>query len=282
MQPRASGGASGAGGMTYRGFPLVPNKSVAPDPLDSDEGEDVSEPPAPPEFTTPLNAKAQVIICVSTGNPQCKSHTAVQSTNEYVLRNFARIYVAQNKARLNADEGLLHMRLANPIAQDISRDGIDFAEISSDGMCKVDVPLFVVFRPCRLITDLWEMVHPLKDNYKCVYIPGYRTQFQLHSGDIVMMFRKPAGRSADDMIEACAYVCYCIDRELPPLDHLMFLIHSQQAVNSAKAFLGCYRFRLNYPYSTAENDLIMSNYHAYRGSIPPPVITPQKPMPLYP
>ena len=277
----SGGGATNRGGATYKGLPFVPKKRVAPDPLDSDEGEDAPEPPAPPEFTTPLNAKARVIICVSTGDSQCKSHTAVQGTNEYVLRDFTRIYAAQNKARLNANEGLLHMKLVSPIDRDMSRESMDFAEISGDGMCTVHVALFVVLRPRRLIIDLWEMVHPQKDIYQCVYIPGYNARFQLHSGDIVMMFRKPAATSADDMMRAVAHVWYCIDRQLPPLDHLRFLIHSQQAVNSAKAFLGCYPFRLNYPY-TSPDDLIMSNYYKYRDSIPKPVITPQKPMPLYP
>ena len=280
-----SGGSAaqsgGAGSITYGGLSFAPIPPRVADPLGSDEGEDVPEPPAPAEFTTPLNAKAQVIICVSTGNPLCKSHTAVQSTSEYVLSEFATIHAAQRKASLNANEGMLFMKLANPIGRNVETQSVDYAEINSDGMCKVLVALFVVLRPSKLITDVWEMVHPSIDSYKCVYIPGWGTQFQLHSGDIVMMFRKPAVKTVDDMIESCANVWYCLNKQLPPLDHLRFLIHSEQAVNSARAFLRCYKFKLNYPFS-GPSDLIMSNYFKYRDSIPPPVITPQKPMPLYP
>jgi hypothetical protein len=139
--------------------------------------------------------------------------------------------------------------------------------------------LFVVLRPHARINDIWEMVHPSIDCYTCAYIPAPNTEFQLHSGDIVLMFRKPAARSMAGMIDSCANVWYCLDRELPPLDHSRFLIHSQQAVNSARAFLICYKFNLNYPFSGLR-DMIMPTYYKYRGNIPRPVITPQKPMSL--
>ena len=273
-----------SGRVRYPGYlfaPIPPRFAAAKDPLDSDEGEDMPETSAPPEFTDPPNAKASVIICVSTGDTMCKSHTAVQCTNEYVLSEFETVHAAQNKAKLNVKDGLLSMKMTNPVGESLDSESIEFARIRGDGVCAVKMALFVVLRPRTRIKDAWEMVHPSIDCYTCVYTPGWETEFQLHSGDIVMMFRKPAAKNATDMIDSCANVWYCLNKQLPPLDHLRFLMHSQQAVNSARAFLVCFGFKLNYPFS-GPDDLNKTAYYRYRSRIPPPVITPQKPMPLDP
>ena len=275
-----SGGSAGASGsMAYRGNAFAPIPRVGgADPLDGEEGEDIPQPVAPAEFTTPLNPPAEVMFVVSTGNHGSKSHMEVQNTDEFVLRDFVKIHVAQNISRLNAGEGLVYMRIANPVDQDVQHGNISYADINGEGVCHVSIALFVVLRPSKLITDLWEMVYPIKDAYKCVYIPAWNTEFKLYSGDIVLMFRKPATTNTDDMIQACANVWYCLPRQLQPLNHLTFLMHSNQAVDSAKEFLKCYRYPLNFPYTT-EKDLIMQNYYKYTQSIPR---TPQMRMPLYP